>query len=266
MSRLAVEVTGAGEPLVLLHGWGMHGGIWNGVRTELAKHFQILQVDLPGHGASPNCEPYTLDEIVNTLTAAMPDEVHLCGWSLGGLVALAWARQAPAQIKRLILVSSTPRFTSSGPEWKSGIAGEVLQSFARGLEEDYEGTLKRFLSLQARNGEDARAVMTELRASLFSRGHPDPAALRAGLRILLETDLRSQTPEIRQSALLIHGDRDTLVPIGAGEWLAAHLTDARLTRVAGAAHAPFLSHPGEFARLVRRFLGTDGSGQGNEEG
>ncbi len=48
---LHVEVTGSGAPLVLLHGWGMHGGVWTDVAAQLAQDFRVHSVDLPGHGA-----------------------------------------------------------------------------------------------------------------------------------------------------------------------------------------------------------------------
>ncbi len=52
MAGLHVEVTGQGEPLVMLHGWGMHGGLWSGAAEQLSQHFTVMAVDLPGHGYS----------------------------------------------------------------------------------------------------------------------------------------------------------------------------------------------------------------------
>jgi len=48
--NLHVEVTGQGEPLVMLHGWGMHGGIWSDTVAQLAHEYEVHNVDLPGHG------------------------------------------------------------------------------------------------------------------------------------------------------------------------------------------------------------------------
>ena len=248
-----VESTGHGPDLVLLHGWGMHGGVWDGVRDGLAQHFRVHAVDLPGYGASPVCAPYTLERIADTLASAFPQAVHVCGWSLGGQVALTWALHRPEQITRLILVATTPCF-SSQPDWSSGMDADVLRAFEQGLQADYEGTLKRFLSLQARSGEDARTVMAQLRQTLFARGRPDAAALTAGLEILLHTDLRQQVRKVQQPTLLIHGDHDTLVPLAAAQWLRDHLPQARLEVVQGSAHAPFLSHGRGFIEEVTGFL------------
>jgi pimeloyl-[acyl-carrier protein] methyl ester esterase len=74
------------------------------------------------------------------------------------------------------------------------------------------------------------------------------------LRVLLETDLRSEIENLRRPALLIHGDRDTLAPVQAAHWLAQQLPFGRLRVMAGASHAPFLSHPEQFIAALIEFL------------
>jgi pimeloyl-[acyl-carrier protein] methyl ester esterase len=251
--RLHVETCGAGEDLVLLHGWGMHGGVWDGVKKELAASFQLHIVDLPGHGKSPSVSPYSLGRLVDELAAALPQRAHWCGWSLGGLAVLEAARRFPQRMARLVLVASTPCFAQRH-DWPCAMAPETLDEFAAALEGDYEGTLKRFLSLQVRGDAAAKAVLRSLREGLFARGHPAVEALRGGLEILLGSDLRDQVTALAQPALVIHGDRDMLAPLPAAEWLAQRLPAARLDIFPGAAHAPFLSHPQEFTRAIAGFL------------
>lgn len=253
MARLHIESLGSGKDLVLLHGWGMHGGIWEGARERLAQDFRLHIVDLPGYGESPTCQPYTLEHVAEILINAFPDKVNVCGWSLGGQVALNWAMHAPDQIERLVLVGATPCFTNNS-DWDKGISGAVFDAFAQNLQTDYEATLKRFLSLQARTGEDARQVIAHLRATLFTRGRPAMDALQAGLRILQESDLREHIAVIRQRVLLIHGEHDTLAPVAAAHWMHATLPLAQLAVVPGSAHAPFLSHRQEFEKLMSDFM------------
>lgn len=252
---LHVEICGEGENLVLLHGWGMHGGVWNGVKDELARHFRLHVVDLPGYGLSPACASYTLEHLTMLVAAALPQRAHWCGWSLGGLVALETARRFPEKVARLVLVASTPCFVQC-EDWRCAMAPETLREFAVALESDYAGTLKRFLALQARGDEAAKAVLRALRDGLFARGRPALGALRGGLEILAQTDLRPQLG--CPSALIVHGDRDLLTPLPAAQWLANHLPGARLEVFHGAAHAPFLSHPNEFVETVKNYLLTNG--------
>jgi len=74
------------------------------------------------------------------------------------------------------------------------------------------------------------------------------------LAVLASVDLRAEVAAIRQSALVIAGDRDTLVPIAAARWLAITLPNARFVPIVGAAHVPFLSHPDAFAAALDEFL------------
>ena len=251
--KLHIDTHGTGKDLVLLHGWGMHGGIWEGVQEQLAQYFRLHVVDLPGYGASAVSEPYTLQHLAETLAGAFSGRVNVCGWSLGGQVALTWAQQSPQQVEELVLVGATPCFTRR-EGWVHGIEPDIFDTFAFNLQQDYESTLKRFLSLQARAGEDARQVMAQLRANLFTRGRPTIEVLRAGLRILQESDLRDQIASVSQPVLLIHGEYDTLAPVAAAHWLNEHLPQSKLEVVPGSAHAPFLSHRQDFIKLLVDFL------------
>ena len=248
-----IEIVGAGKDLALIHGWGMHGGVWDGVRDSLAQKFRLHVVDLPGYGASPMLDPYGLEGLAHGVGGMLPEKISVCGWSLGGQVALEMALLFPDQVEHLILTATTPCFAARA-DWPWAVQREVLLEFAAALEADYEGTLKRFLALQARGDEDARIVLKKLRETLFVKGRPNAEALRAGLRILLESDLRDQVAAVKAPTLLLHGDRDVLTPLGAAQWFVKKISGARLEVVAGAAHAPFLSHPREFAEIMTGFL------------
>ncbi|HUW51169.1 MAG TPA: pimeloyl-ACP methyl ester esterase BioH [Sulfuricella sp.] len=251
--KLHIETIGAGPDLALLHGWGMHGGVWDGVRDTLARRFRLHVVDLPGYGVSPAIEPCTLESIARNVAAVLPDKTHVCGWSLGGQVALEMALLFPEKPASLVLIATTPCFTVQD-DWPWAVPREVLLGFVAALETDYEGTLKRFLALQARGDDEVRMVLKRLRDGLFAKGRPSEEVLRAGLAILLESDLREQAAMIKTPTLLLHGERDMLTPVGAAHWLAERMSAARLEVVAGAAHAPFLSHPEKFTEIVAGFL------------
>jgi pimeloyl-[acyl-carrier protein] methyl ester esterase len=248
-----IEIVGRGPNLALIHGWGMHGGVWDGVRDVLAQRFRLHIADLPGYGASPASEPGDLGELARAVATALPEKVRVCGWSLGGQVALEMALLFPDQVERLVLTATTPCFTVR-EGWPWAVQREVLVEFAAALETDYEGTLRRFLALQARGADEAKTVLKRLREMLFTRGRPDVQTLRAGLNILLESDLRGCVAAVKAPTLLLHGDRDLLTPVGAAHWLAEQMPAVRLEVLSGAAHAPFLSHPVEFTEIVTGFL------------
>ena len=168
---LHVETTGAGPDVVLLHGWSMHGGVWNGLARALAPHCRVHAVDLPGYGASPACTPYALERIASELASLMPQRCAVCGWSLGGQVALVWARDAPSQVKQLALIATTPCFARRD-DWPHAVEARVLHEFAEALAADHDGTLQRFLALQTLGDAHAGPVNRRLRRSKLGSRRP----------------------------------------------------------------------------------------------
>lgn len=243
--------------LVFLHGWGLHGGIWAETAAALAGAGPVAQPDLPGYGGQPAPAPYDAASLAERLAAdfaaTRPGPLVLVGWSMGGMVALAWAARFPEQVRGLVLVGASPVFRNRA-DWPHGLTEAALAGFADDLARDHRATLLRFLALQARGGESARAVIARLRGTVFARGEPDRAVLAAGLRLLAGVDLRAEVARVHCPSLVVHGGHDSLCPPAAGRWLAERLGDARLALHPHAAHAPFLSHPDWFHAVVRDFL------------
>lgn len=252
---LHVESTGSGPPLVVLHGWAMHSGLWMPALPKLASRFRVHLVDLPGHGHSPPIEPYTLPGIAAAIAAhfaSLPEPPTVLGWSLGGAVALQWALDQPDAVAKLVLVATTPCFVARD-DWPHAISGETLRRFGDELAASYRSTLQRFVTLQLQGSEHAREILGAMRTQLFARGAPSRQSLEDALDALAAIDLRARVGSITQPALVIAGECDTLVPAAAGAWLAEALPAGRLAPIAGAAHAPFLSHPDEFFAASEEF-------------
>jgi pimeloyl-[acyl-carrier protein] methyl ester esterase len=253
-----IESMGHGRPLVMLHGWAMHSGVWAPVLSRLLDRYRLHLIDLPGHGYSGALEgPLSLSRIVEATEGAAAcasgsEPAMVLGWSLGGQVALEWARVEPQRVTALVLMSTTPSFVQR-PGWPSAMAEATLRRFGDELRVAYRPTLKRFLTLQVQGSEHARDVLLSLRAELFARGDPPAQALSDWFELLASSDLRDEIGAITQPALVIGGDRDTMTPIGAARWLASALPHATLAVIAGAAHTPFLSHPAAFVAALDAF-------------
>ncbi len=252
--NLYVETFGAGPDLVMVHGWGMHSGVWSEFAQHLAQHHRVTLIDLPGHGRSSTFpDPYTLALVAQAVLACAPPRAHWLGWSLGGLIAQQVAHFAPQRVAKLVLLASSPQFLR-GADWPHAMDPEVLAQFATELQRDYRATVLRFLALEVQGSAAARDELRALRERVFAHGEPQGAALSGALHILRDSNLRAQFASLSQPVLLLLGAQDRLVPAGVAPDITRLLPHAVQHVIAGAGHAPFLSQPALCAQRVTEFL------------
>jgi len=251
---LHVETFGAGPALVLLHGWGMHSGVWHEFAQRLAQHHRVTLIDLPGHGRSVTFPtPYALATVTQAVLEHAPPNAHWLGWSLGGLIAQHAAHHAPERVAKLVLLASTPQFVRSA-DWPHAMDPDVLMQFFTELQRDHRATLLIFLALEVQGSAAARIELRALRERIFAHGEPQGAALTGGLNILRDSNLRAQFAALRQPVLALLGSHDRLVPAEVAPDLTRLLPQAITHFIAGAGHAPFLSQPALCAQRVTEFL------------
>ena len=254
-TSLHVEVVGNGPPLVLLHGWAMHGGVFAPLVARLRDRFTLHVVDLPGHGFSRDSGvPLALDACVEAIAAQVP-VAPWCGWSLGGLLSLHAAATRPAGVPALAMLCANARFVR-GADWRYGVSAEIFRDFASGLRNDYRATLDRFIALEAFGSDHAKDEIRTLRDDLFARGEPSGAVLADGLELLEQADLRHALPKLALPTLWLAGRRDRLVDPRAVREAAALAPRAALHVFEHAGHAPFLTHADEVAAQLHDFLGA----------
>lgn len=255
------EVSGTGQDIILLHGWGMHGGLWGTFKTRLAEHFRVHVIDLPGYGYSKNVISQVTKEIINLDTISETIEkyiqqinkpVVLLGWSLGGLVTLNILKRNNVAVIKCILVATTPCFTKR-TGWDKAMEQSVFDDFSGSLTTDYKKTLQRFLTLQTRGSEIDRDSLRELKNKLKERGEPDLEALTAGLNILSETDLRD-SGKYDLPTMVILGEKDTLVPVTVKDEFAKLFSNLDCLVVKRTGHAPFLSNAEICEKDIKNFI------------
>lgn len=238
---LYIDKRGHGPiPLVLLHGWAMHGGVLQPLVDALRAHCTMHVVDLPGHGYSRDCGlPLEPRACAAAIAAVTPPAIWL-GWSLGGLIALTAALDMPQQVRGLAMLCATPKFVRAA-DWPHGGDAALVHQLASDLETDYHATIERFLALEAMGSADPRAELRQLRALVFARGEPDLRVLQEGIRILEDSDRRAALPDLTVPSTWITGHRDRLVPPQAMAWSASQC-GGDYHEIAQAGHAPFFGH------------------------
>ena len=260
---LHIATSGEGPPLVLIHGWAMHGGVFAPLVERLRTRHTLHVVDLPGHGLSrDDLTPLEFDAVVDALFERLPAAPWL-GWSLGGMFALHAAARDPVRVPALAMLCASPCFVR-GDGWRYGVSPEIFRDFASGLADDYRGTLDRFVALEAFGADHVKDALRTLRAELFARGEPAARVLVDGLRLLESGDLRPRLDALRVPSLWIAGRRDRLVDPRAMREAAARIeaaghASAGLVQIEHAGHAPFLTHVDEVDAALRAFPGCDPS-------
>ncbi|AHG19993.1 carboxylesterase [Chania multitudinisentens RB-25] len=252
MSALYWQTIGEGDrDLVLLHGWGLNAEVWRCTLERLAPHFRVHLVDLPGYGRSQGYGELSLPQMADILLAAAPVRAYWLGWSLGGLVAGQIALMQPERVTGLITVASSPCFAAQ--EGWPGIRPEVLSGFQQQLSQDFKRTVERFLALQTLGTESARQDARLLKAVVLNQPTPSVEVLNSGLTMLRTVDQRQQLATPAMPVLRIYGYLDGLVPRKVAALLDEGWPHSASVVIPKAAHAPFISHPEEFTRLVNQF-------------
>lgn len=234
--------------LVLLHGWGLNAEVWHCIREELASHFTLHLVDLPGYGRSRSAGVMSLDEMAACVAERAPARAVWLGWSLGGLVASTVALHHPERVQALVTVASSPCFIAHD-DWP-GIRPAVLDNFQHQLRHDFQRTVERFLALQTVGTERARQDRRLLKKVVLMQPMASLEVLKAGLAMLKTTDLREVLCDITVPFLRLYGRLDGLVLRAIAAILDKRLPHSMSQVFPHAAHAPFMSDSESFCKAL----------------
>ena len=241
-----------GKPLVLLHGWGMHSGVWQSLVELLENDFSITLIDLPGLGHSVNQlpQPYTLETVAEQVLEVAPEQAFWLGWSLGGVIATAVSVAQPERVTGLITLGSSPCFVERDG-WPYGMAEAVYSQFESSLAEQPGKTLQRFNMLQTQGSATARNDLKLLKA-LLSEVKPTTQGLVDSLA-LLRGDYRSLFARVAVPQLSVLCQLDMMAPASLEQPLVEARPDLQVEVIEGYSHIGFLSDPLPLAEIVRNF-------------
>ncbi|QDD06573.1 pimeloyl-ACP methyl ester esterase BioH [Candidatus Methylopumilus planktonicus] len=248
-----IKKIGQGKDLVLIHGWGMHSGIWEPIIDRFSNQYTLHLVDIPGMGKSHVINPYDLDHVTEEISKALPPSFDILGWSLGSLIAIKMSLMYPKKIHRMVLVGGTPCFINQ-TDWSYGVDIRDFNNFANNLFKNYKSTMINFYILQLMHSKNSKLIIKKLKEMEAVENPLEIKSLQLGLDILLNNDLRNDINKIKHQTLLITGDMDRLTPKSASIWLESHLKESQLKLIKGASHIPFLSHSDEFFNCLDQFL------------
>lgn len=227
--------------LILLHGFTQTGRSWAPVIAALGERYRCLAPDLPGHGDAAERRPVTFDAVAAYLGALKPARLTLCGYSMGGRLALDAALRlgGRGRIGRLALIGASPGIADPAERDARRTADLALADRVEAI------GLEAFVDEWGRQplfATQPRAVAAAARADRLRGSAPGLAAALRGMGTGAMASLWDRLGELAMPVTLVVGERDEKFR-AIGERMAAAIPDARLVVVAGAGHAVHLERP-----------------------
>ena len=247
-AKIGVLEAGGGDatPIVFLHGVGSDKSVWARQVDHFGRERRALAFDYPGYGESTFAEGATRDDYGAAILAAMDalgvERAHICGLSLGGVIAIAMHAAAADRCASLILAD-----TFAVPPDGAGITERSIAASHAGPMRDFAEARADFLLAQPADPA-VRAEVVETMAAI------DPAAYRLGVEAVWMADQRDSAAAIRVPTLVLCGTEDRPTPPALSAELAALIPGSRIAMIPGAGHLTNLERPAEFNQTVDDFL------------
>ncbi len=249
--RLFVVSEGPEEapPVLFSNSLGTDLHAWDPQAKALAGTFRVVRYDARGHGRSdvpPG--PYTIDRLgadaLGVLDALGIDRAHVCGISLGGMVALWLAARHPERVGRAVFAATAARIGSEAL-WEE--RARMVRAGGTGAIRDL--FVARFFSPAFAAGEPATVErFTEALLGMSAEGYA------ASCLALAEADLRDAVGGIRCPSLVVAGSLDVATPVAEARWLHGRIPGSQLLVLEDAAHLCNVEAPERFSEAVARFL------------
>lgn len=242
--RLAYERRGTGAPLVLLHGYPLDHHLWEDVASLLVDTFDLIIPDLRGFGESSTVDSfYTMEDIASDIAALLDhleiQKAAIVGHSMGGYVALAFARLYPERVSGLGLVSS--HVLADAPDRKEGRYKSAAEVADKGI-----GSVVAAMTPKFTSNPELQQFARE------SMERQQPAAYIGALKAMAErVDSTPLFSSLQIPVVLVHGDADQLIPIDRAREVKAALPNAYLVEINGAGHMPMMEDPQKTAEALK---------------
>lgn len=260
LQRLNVNVLGAGKPpLLFCNGFNCNQQIWNYLTPALVKHYQLIFFDQMGTGDSDlrayDAQRYT------TLASYAQDVVAICealdlrnvvvvGHSIGAMIGVLAAVQAPQYFSKAVLLAASPCYVNE-PGYYGGFERQDLLDLLAEMDRNYQSWATTFATLLIGPGHQP-SLGYEL-AGYFCQA--DPTIARQFARLGFLADNRADLPKLHLLTLLLQCSEDVAVPEEVSAYLLAHLPQATLVTLQTTGHCPHLSAPFEVVAALREFIG-----------
>lgn len=246
LGLLEAGIGGSAVPIIFLHGVGSDKSVWRPQLDHFGQARRAIAFDYPGYGESAPQPGATRDDFAAAILAGMDTlgvhQAHICGLSLGGIIAMAMHAQKPARCASLILADSFAMHPDGEGIYQRSVEASATIGM-RALAAQRVDVL-----LGSRASGQLRSDVVETMAAI------DPAAYRIGAEAVWLADQRPSAAAISVPTLVLCGEEDRITPPALSDELARLIPDARFEILAGAGHLANAEQPAAFNRAVDQFL------------
>ncbi|MCL6698228.1 alpha/beta hydrolase [Sphingomonas sp. NSE70-1] len=234
--ELYYDVRGSGEPLILLHGFGMCAAEWAPTAVELAKQYRVITVDARGHGRSTNpSNKFSHRQAAEDVRALMDNlgiaQARAIGFSSGGMTLLQLSTSHPDRLSKMVVVGAAYEFQEQARAMLSGVAKDGLPP----------PVLDGFRKCATRGDGQVKDLVSQF--SAFATSTNDMNLTTADLA------------KVKASTLIVHGDRDEFFPVSIPVAMYGAISKSALWIVPGGDHSPNAgADDEEFVEVVGEFL------------
>lgn len=243
---------GNGAPLLFVHGFPLSSAAWKHQIKVFQSSHRVIAPDLRGFGDSAATSgAVSMTQLADDLHALLqhlnPGSVVLIGHSMGGYVALAFARKFPDLLRGLVLVGT--KAGADTPEAAEGRRKTAAQVDAQGTQPVIDSMLPKFFSPSTRNpalADEVRGIMAAAK----------PAGVAGALLGMAERpDSTPYLPQVTVPTLVLTGADDQVIPPAESQKLVEGIRGAQLHTISGAGHLVAMEQPEEFNRIFKEWLG-----------
>ncbi|HZN09692.1 MAG TPA: alpha/beta hydrolase [Pyrinomonadaceae bacterium] len=253
--NLAYTDVGTGPPIVLIHGYPFNRSLWTEQTEALNSKYRVVAPDLRGFGESDSSEgTATMARMAEDVAALMDalaiERAVIGGLSMGGYVALAFARMFPARVKALVLADT--RAQADSEEGKQTRHQQAEKALSEGMAGIADAMLPKLLTPDT---VSKRPELVKRVRDMMLKTKPDGAA--AALLGMAERDDQTEfISSIRVPALILVGREDAITPVADSEKMQSRIEGSRLVVIENAGHVSNLEQTEQFNDALLGFLST----------
>lgn len=261
--NMHIREEGKGNPIVFIHGWSCPGVFFDGQVAALKDHARCIVPDLPGHGASVDVGPRTIEASADAIHAYLVEndlkDATLCGWSMGALMAyMLIERHGAGRISSVVGIDMSPKVLNNAA-WQngalSGLTAETNEHFISTISSEWHRLPRRIARRLFAGYIEPDPVLLEMAKQEIAKA--DPVRLTDMWMSLTALDFRDLLQKFPVPLYLAAGAQSQLYGPGVHAWHQEHVPDFYLTLFANSGHAPHLEEPEKFNRLLLEVVGVE---------